>query len=159
MTILAAQAIIRGTDYLLGDRAETARSLSFAETAMPLPVWGLIFTFGGVCVLFGIGKRRARVIATGAGWLVAAYGALGWSLVLNVLDKAQPLSPFVEKLETPSMSLAWLMELSQAFPLDGWRAPTALITAAIIWGAIGWGVMIKAKAWEVSRGTNSRADP
>lgn len=159
MTILAAQAIIRGTDYLLGDRAETARSLSFAETAMPLPVWGLIFTFGGAAVLWGVWKSKPRAIMSGAGWLMAAYGALAWSLFLKMLDRATPWADFWGHVRDPSLTLAWLQDVVAAFPWDGWRTPTTFVTAALIWAAIGWGSMISSRAWEVSRGSNSRADP
>lgn len=159
ITILAIQAIVRGSDYLLGDRDDVTTSLSIAEQAMPLQVWGAIFTIGGVAVLLGVWKRKPRAIMSGAGWLMAAYGALAWSLFLKMLDRATPWADFWGHVRDPSLTLAWLQDVVAAFPWDGWRTPTTFLTAALIWAAIGWGVMIKARAWEVSRGAGSRADP
>lgn len=159
IVILSLQSIVRGTDYLLGDRDDVTTSLSIAEQAMPLQAWGAIFTLGGIAVLVGVARKTPRAIMSGAGWLVGAYGALAWSLFLKMVDKATPWADFWDHLTNPHWAWSWVSDTIAAFPLDGWRTPTAFVTAALIWGAIGWGTMIKAKAWEVSRGSNSRADP
>lgn len=159
MTILAIQALVRGTDYLLGDREGVTQSLSVAEQAMPLQAWGAIFSIGGAAVLWGIWKSKPRAIMSGAGWLMAAYGAIAWSLFLKMLDRATPWADFWGHVRDPSLTLAWLQDVVAAFPWDGWRTPTTFVTAALIWAAIGWGSMISSRAWEVSHGAGSRADP
>ena len=160
MTILAIQALVRGTDYLLGDREGVTQSLSVAEQAMPLQIWGIIFSLGGLMALVGVLRRNARAIASASAWLTAAYGALAWAMCLKVIERATPWHDFWETFKDGSFSIEWLSRLAVAFPIDGWRTPTAFIAAGIIWAAVGWGVTIKHKAWEVNRsGSNSSADP
>lgn len=159
ITVLSLQAIIRGVDYLFGDKDNVTQALEVAEQAMPLPVWGGIFIVGGALALIGVRRRSAKAITTAACWLIAAYGSLAWSLLLKMLDRATPWEDFWGHVRDPSLTLAWLQDVVAAFPWDGWRTPTTFLAAALIWAAIGWGVMIKAKAWEVSHGPGSRADP
>lgn len=160
MIILSVQAIIRGTDYLLGDKDSTTQSLTIAEQAMPLQIWGIIFSLGGLMALVGVLRRNSRTIASASAWLTAAYGALAWAMCLKVIERATSWHDFWETFEDGSFSIGWLSRLAVAFPIDGWRTPTTFIAAAAIWAAIGWGVTIKHTAWEVNRsGSNSRADP
>ncbi|RAV34268.1 hypothetical protein [Corynebacterium heidelbergense] len=153
---LAVQAVIRGADYLLGDRDATTQTLAIAEQALPLPLWGVIFMVGGTLVLLGLRRRRARFIMSGAIWLFAAYGAVGWSLVLRILERATPVSRFVDTLVNPHWSLSWVHQLAVDFPLDGWRVPSSFFAAMVMWAAIGWGTQISARAWEVTRGPGRR---
>lgn len=156
IVILAAQAVVRGVDYLFGDRADVTTALSLAEKAMPLQMWGCLFTAGGVLVLSGVARRAPRLIIAGSGWLIAAYGALAWALFLKMIERATPWHVFIESISEPHATAGWVVHTIHAFPLDGWRSPMTCVTAAVIWGCIGWGTLIKQQAWEVSRGAADR---
>ncbi|RAV34937.1 hypothetical protein [Corynebacterium heidelbergense] len=154
---LAIQAVIRGFDYLLGDRTTTTSALAVAEEALPLPVWGAIFIVGGSLVLVGLRVRRAGWIVSGSVWLFAAYGAVGWSLVLRIFEQATSWGLFWGVFSHPHLTLQWASQSAEAFPLDGWRVPSSFFAAMVMWAAIGWGTQISSRAWEVTHGSDHRA--
>lgn len=159
ITVLSLQAIIRGVDYLFGDKDNVTQSLAVAEQAMPLPVWGGIFIVGGALALIGVRRRSAKAITTAACWLVAVYGALSWSLMLRIIHNITPWSDFKNTVTNPVFAWEWVEQVIHTFPIDGWRSTTTFLVAGLIWAAIGWGSMISSRAWEVKNGAGSRADP
>lgn len=145
---ISVQAAIRGSDYLQGDRESTTQALSVAEAAVPLYVWGAVLTAGGLSVAFGLAKKKYTPMLWGAILLMATYGALGWSLVLNVFDRATSWSAWWNgTVLHPDLGFAWIVRVYVDFPLDGWRTPSSIFTAAILWAFIAWGLTISHDAW------------
>ena len=141
LAILAVQAINRGVDYLLGDKATTTESLTVVEQAMPLWIWGALFITGGLLVCVGMWARRAEPIIVGGVVLMATYSAMAWGLMLKMIERGTSLHAFFDAAGTGDLSA-----IVAAWPWDGWRTPTSFIVMATLWGCLAWGTRIMERA-------------
>lgn len=114
------QMLNRGVDYLGGDRDGVTVSLAVAERAMPLQMWGVLFTAVSLTIFAGIFLRREMPIIYGSVVAAGLYGGLSWGLFLLMVERG--------------------------WPWDGWRTPCQFLTAGLFWMLIAYGTRVMAKA-------------
>lgn len=118
--LFTLQMLNRGTDYLEGDRDDVTASLSVAERAMPLQMWGILFLTVSLTIFAGILLRREMLIIYGSVVAAGLYGGLAWGLFLRMVERG--------------------------WPWDGWRTPTQFLTTVVFWLLIAYGTRVMAKA-------------
>ena len=141
VALLAGQAMIRGVDYLTGDRETTTTSLTVVEQAMPLWAWGVFCVIGGGLVLGGMWRKYAEPVIIGSIVLMATYGALSWGLFLKMVKRGTSVHAFTESVETADFH-----GIIHAWPWDGWRTPMGFLVTAVLWGCFAWGTRVIQRA-------------
>lgn len=121
ITILfTLQMLNRGVDYIGGDRVGVTESLSVAERAMPLQMWGILFLTVSLTIFAGMFLRREMLIIYGSVVAAGLYGGLAWGLFLRMVERG--------------------------WPWDGWRTPSQFLTAGLFWLLVAYGTRVMAKA-------------
>lgn len=94
MILMSSEVIMRGLDYLGGDRPDVTQNLTIVEAIFPLQVWGLLLTTGGATFLAGVLSRRFGALILGSLVIFATYGALTVGLFLRMVDRGWPWDGF-----------------------------------------------------------------
>lgn len=140
LTLLVAM-MVRGVDYATGDSEVTSHRLGVVESAAPLWVWGLGFTFAACIGFLGMALRRWQVVFWAHLLGSAGYMSVAAGLVIDALARVgQPrfgedwviALPFVTALA--ASILAWRSDWRHA------RLIALGATAALILGAASMGV-------------------
>lgn len=103
MLALSLEIIVRGFDYLTGDRNDVTSNLSIVENALPLPLWGAILLVGGFSFIAGVVWRRFGLIIFGSVVTMACYMALACGLFLKMAERGWPWDGF----RTPLMFVVY----------------------------------------------------
>lgn len=118
--LFSLQMLNRGVDYLGDDRVGVTESLTVAERAMPLQMWGILFMTVSLTIFAGILLRREMLIIYGSVVAAGLYGGLAWGLFLRMVERG--------------------------WPWDGWRTPCQFLTGGVFWLLIAYGTQVMAKA-------------
>lgn len=94
MLLLSTEVLVRGVDYITGDRKDVTQSLSIVESAMPLQVWGALLIAAGASFTFGVLARRFGPLIFGAVLIMAIYGAISFGLFLRMVERGWPWDGF-----------------------------------------------------------------
>lgn len=94
MLLMSLEVMVRGIDYLTGDRPDVTTNLSVVESAMPLPMWGVLFLLAGGTFLFGVVARRFTPLIFGSVTVMALYGSLAVGLFLRMAERGWPWDGF-----------------------------------------------------------------
>lgn len=137
ITILfTLETLVRGLDYITGDREGITLSLTVVETAFPLQVWGALLILSSLSIFVGIILRRPWWIIYGSFATSSIYLGLTWGLFLKMLERG--------------------------WPWDGYRTPVMFLVVVAFWSLIGWGTHVmtlaRAVSEEVSDGGPSESD-
>lgn len=120
LVLFTLQMLNRGVDYLGDDRDGVTASLSVAERAMSLQMWGILFLTVSLTIFAGVILRREMLIIYGAVVAAGLYGGLAWGLFLRMVERG--------------------------WPWDGWRTPCQFLTAGLFWLLVAYGTRVMAKA-------------
>lgn len=132
VTVFAVQMVVRGLDYITGDRDGITTSLTVVERAMPLQAWGALFLAAAGTILTGMALRHATPIIYGALLAAGLYAGLTWGLTLRMIERG--------------------------WPWDGWRTPTQFLTAVAFWLLIAYGTRVMMIAHAGNDGQDERQD-
>lgn len=125
MMLLSLEIIVRGFDYLTNDRPDVTASLSVVVSAMPLPVWGILFLISGGTFLFGALYRSFSQLIFGATTAMALYGSLAVGLFLRMAERG--------------------------WPWDGFRTPLMFIIVSTVFGVYAFSTYLKRDTCQVER--------
>lgn len=125
MMLLSLEVLVRGFDYLMGDRPDVTANLSVVESAMPLPLWGVLFLISGGTFLFGVLYRRFAPLIFGSVTAMALYGALAVGLFLRMAERG--------------------------WPWDGFRTPLMFIIISTVFGIYAFSTYLKRNTCLVER--------
>lgn len=115
MLLLSAEVLVRGVDYLTGDRKDVTKALNVAESAMSLQVWGVLIIAAGSSFAFGVLARRFGPLIFGAVLLMAVYGALAFGLFLRMVERGWPWDGFRTPLMFTIFSLMFAIYAFSAY--------------------------------------------
>ena len=124
MYLLSLEPLVRGIDYITGDDGTFNRALRIVEDAMPLWIWGVIFTAAAVLFLTGVTRRKHNFIIAGSILMVATYGAFSVGAIFEIA--------------------------SEGWPWDGYRRVVMYIVWASVYGVFAWSVYLKRLARDAS---------
>lgn len=124
----ALETLIRGLDYITGDREGITLSLTVVETALPLQIWGAMLILPSLVVISGMVLRRSWWIIYGALATSSVYLGLTWGLFLKMLERG--------------------------WPWDGFRTPVMFLSIVVFWSLVGWGTHVMMLAREASEGVS-----
>lgn len=115
--LIPIEAILRGIDYVTGDKDTTTSSLTFVEKAMPLEYWGILFLLAGGLTGLGFAMKWPYVCILGLHISGVVYLSMTAGLVLKTWERGG----------------------------DGFRTPVMfLIFALASWGmAIGYTIQMR----------------
>lgn len=116
VTVFTVQMVVRGLDYITGDRDGITTSLNVVERAMPLELWGVLFLAASGIIFSGILLRHATPIIYGSLLAAGLYAGMTWGLTLRMIERG--------------------------WPWDGWRTPTQFLTAVAFWLLIAYGTRV-----------------
>ena len=122
MCALAIEVLIRGLDYLTGDREDVTQSLTVVEQTMSLQAWGVILLVGASTFLGGMVLRRFGLVIFGAVISMATYSALTVGLFIRMADRG--------------------------WPWDGYRTPLTFAVIALFFGLIAFSAYLKKAAFD-----------
>ena len=124
MYLLSLEPLVRGIDYITGDRDSASSALRPVEEAMPLWVWGAIFIVASVLFIAGVARRKHNFIIAGSLLTVATYGTFAVGVMIEVAD--------------------------DGWPWDGYRRVVMYIVWAAVYGVFAWSAYLKRLARDAS---------
>lgn len=132
MYLLSLEPLVRGFDYITGDRGPVRSTLRPVEEAMPLWAWGMIFLVASALFLVGIARRKHNFIIAGSILTVATYGAFAVGAMFDIA--------------------------SEGWPWDGYRRAVMYIVWAAVYGVVAWSVYLKRLARDASEHLDELGD-
>ena len=132
MYLLSIEPLVRGIDYITGDRASASSALRPVEEAMPLWAWGIIFITASALFLAGITRRKHNFIIAGSILIVATYGAFAAGVMIEIIG--------------------------EGWPWDGYRRIVMYAIWAAVYGVFAWSVYLKRLARDASEHLDELGD-
>lgn len=124
MYLLSLEPLVRGIDYITGDRGPVSSALRPVEEAMPLWAWGTIFIAASALFIVGTARRKHNFIIAGSLLTVATYGAFSVGVMFDIA--------------------------SEGWPWDGYRRAVMYVVWAAVYGVFAWSAYLKRLARDAS---------
>lgn len=125
MWALILELIVRGVDYVGGDRPEVTNNLTVVEQAFPIQVWGILCLAAGLMFAFGVATQKFGAVIAGSLLATGVYGALAAGLFLRMVERG--------------------------WPWDGFRTPLMFMVVALLFALYSFSGYLKLTAHRASR--------